>query len=231
MDSNPSQQASNAEWVLQIIPEMGLTGDRDNSLPGQPALPRDRPASAGTVYFNRTIPSKNQQCGSDVPPLCHRRTILWTERLCLELVTFFGAWFSRHKELVDKSSAYLVKATYFSNFVDVLRAYPRLNGCVRIIEMKGQYTHLCTVWKKITGEMNLSAGDPMPVDFTDCVSNGGMSPLVVILLKHAIEERQQFQSPFMFVESPEDKVTKSTAACASFLIDGIQAPNHQPPMW
>ncbi|POW01110.1 hypothetical protein PSTT_12685, partial [Puccinia striiformis] len=168
---------------------MGLTGDRDNSLPGQPALPRDRPASAGTVYFNRTIPSKNQQCGSDVPPLCHRRTILWTERLCLELVTFFGAWFSRHKELVDKSSAYLVKATYFSNFVDVLRAYPRLNGC------------------KITGEMNLSAGDPMPVDFTDCVSNGGMSPLVVILLKHAIEERQQFQSPFMFVESPEDKVT------------------------
>ncbi|KAI9621559.1 hypothetical protein KEM48_007692 [Puccinia striiformis f. sp. tritici PST-130] len=73
MDSNPSQQASDTEWVLQIIPEMGLTGDRDNSSPGQPALPRDRPASAGTVYFNRTILSKNEQCGSDEPPLCRRR--------------------------------------------------------------------------------------------------------------------------------------------------------------
>jgi hypothetical protein len=60
---------------------------------------------------------------------------------------FFDAWFTRHQELVNKSSAFLVKATYFANFADVLRQYPRLDGFVQIMEMKGQYTHLCQVWK------------------------------------------------------------------------------------
>ncbi|WAQ91447.1 hypothetical protein PtA15_14A331 [Puccinia triticina] len=89
--------------------------------------------------------------------------------------------------------------------------------------MKAQYTHLCKVWKTITDQMKVSPGDPMPVDFLDCISRGGMSPQVYILLKDAIEERQHIETPSIIPDSPEDEILKSTAACASFLVGGIQA--------
>ncbi|POW03560.1 hypothetical protein PSHT_11662 [Puccinia striiformis] len=73
---------------------------------------------------------------------------------------FFGDWFSRHQQLVKNSSTFLVKATYFANFADVLRAYPRLDAVARIMEMKGQYIHLCQVWKTQSSNHTKTLPDP-----------------------------------------------------------------------
>ncbi|KNF06409.1 hypothetical protein PSTG_00292 [Puccinia striiformis f. sp. tritici PST-78] len=218
MDLPSGHPSSDTEWVLEILPPMASAGEHV-----QPILPGDYPRSSATIVYNRTVLSKNYQRGDDVVPTFRRRTIAWDERLCLELVRFFGDWFSRHQELIKNSSAFLVKTTYFANFADVLRAYPRLDGFVRIMEMKGQYIHLCQVWKTVTEQMEVSAEDPIPVDFADRVSRGGMSPLVYILLRDAIGEHRRIETPSIIEESSEDEISKSTAACASFLIEGLQA--------
>ncbi|OAV86434.1 hypothetical protein PTTG_29907 [Puccinia triticina 1-1 BBBD Race 1] len=223
MDLNLGEEASDTNWVLEILPAVGSPPHFNNTWPDQRTLPGEGQGSLATIHYNRTVLAINPPYSSDGPPTFRRRTIWWTERLCVELIKFFGAWFSQHKELVEKSSTFLVKATYFANFQDVLRAYPGLNGYVQIIKMKAQYTHLCKVWKTITDQMKVSPGDPMPVDFLDRVSRGGMSPQVYILLKDAIEERRHIETPLIIPDSPEDKISKSTAACASFLVSGIQA--------
>ncbi|KAI9611780.1 hypothetical protein KEM48_004444 [Puccinia striiformis f. sp. tritici PST-130] len=209
MDLDSGHPSPDTEWILEILPPMASAGDHVQRSP--------------TVVYNRTVLSKNHQRGDDGVPTLRRRTISWDERLCLELVRFFGDWFSRHQELIKNSSAFLVKTTYFANFADVLRAYPRLDGFVRIMEMKGQYIHLCQMWKTLTEQMEVSAEDPIPVDFADHVSRGGMSLLVYVLLKDAIGKHRHIEIPSIIEESPEDEISKSTAACASFLIEGLQA--------
>ncbi|KAI9619406.1 hypothetical protein KEM48_006320 [Puccinia striiformis f. sp. tritici PST-130] len=206
---------------------MASTGHHADCSPHQPTLPRDHPRSSATVVYNRTVLSKNHQRGTDgAPSMFRRRTISWDERLCIELIMFFGDWFSRHLELVKKSSAFLVKATYFANFADVLQAYPRLDGVVRIMEMKGQYIHLCQMWKTLPDPYRANGGicgDPVPVDFAARVSRGGMSPLVYVLLKDAIGKHRHIETPSIIQSSSVDELSKSTAACASFLIEGLQA--------
>ncbi|WAQ82833.1 hypothetical protein PtA15_3A197 [Puccinia triticina] len=224
MDFDSGHPSSDTKWILEILPPMALAEDHVNSSPRQPTLPGDHPRSSATVVYNRTVLLENRQSGTDGPPstFC-RRTIFWNKRLCVDVVKFFADWFLRHQELVKKSSAFLVKATYSANFADVLQAYPQLNGFVQIVEMKGQYTHLCQMWKTITEQMEVSAGDPIPVEFADCVSRAGMSPLVYVLLKDAIGKHRHIETACIIAEAPADEISKSTAACASFLIEGLQA--------
>ncbi|KAI9610799.1 hypothetical protein KEM48_004718 [Puccinia striiformis f. sp. tritici PST-130] len=224
MDLPSGHPSSDTEWVLQILPPVAPAGDHVNPSAHQPPPPGDHPRSSATVFYNRTVLTKNHQRGIDgATSTFRRRTISWNERLSAELVMFFGDWFSRHQQLVKNSSTFLVKATYFANFADVLRAYPRLDAVARIMEMKGQYIHLCQVWKTLTEQMEVSAGDPIPVDFADRVSGGGMSPLVYVLLKDAIGKHRRIETPSIIEESSEDEISKSTAACASFLREGLQA--------
>ncbi|KAA1112500.1 hypothetical protein PGTUg99_021184 [Puccinia graminis f. sp. tritici] len=224
MDVESGDLSSEGEWVLQILPAMAIAGDDNICLPDQPTLSGDRPGWSANVVYNRTVLTKTHPNASNRPPSTfRRRTILWNEHLCVDLVMFFDVWFTRHQELVNKSSAFLVKATYFANFADVLRQYPRLDGFVQIMEMKGQYTHLCQVWKTLTEQIKVSAGDPMPDDLMYRVSTGGMSPLVYALLKDAIGKHRHIQTPFIIKDSPEDEISKSTEECASFLVEGLQA--------
>ncbi|POW14027.1 hypothetical protein PSTT_03268 [Puccinia striiformis] len=224
MDLDSGHLPCDTEWILEILPPMASAGDDDvDSLPHQPTH-GDRLRSPDNVVYNRTVLTKNHQRGIDgATSTFRRRTISWNERLCAELVMFFGDWFSRHQQLVKNSSTFLVKATYFANFADVLRAYPRLDVSARIMEMKGQYIHLCRMWKTLTEKMEVSVGDPIPVDFADHVSRGGMSPLVYVLLKDAIGKHRRIETPSIIEESPEGEISKATAACASFLIAGLQA--------
>ncbi|POW08012.1 hypothetical protein PSHT_09174 [Puccinia striiformis] len=194
MDLPSGHPSSDTEWVLQILPPVAPAGDHVNPSAHQPPPPGDHPRSSATVVYNRTVLTKNHQRGIDgATSTFRRRTISWNERLCAELVMFFGDWFSRHQQLVKNSSTFLVKATYFANFADVLRAYPRLDAVARIMEMKGQYIHLCQVWK------------------------------VYVLLKDAIGKHRRIETPSIIEESSEDEISKSTAACASFLREGLQA--------
>ncbi|POW01122.1 hypothetical protein PSHT_12727 [Puccinia striiformis] len=194
MDLPSGHPSSDTEWVLQILPPVAPAGDHVNPSAHQPPPPGDHPRSSATVVYNRTVLTKNHQRGIDgATSTFRRRTISWNERLCAELVMFFGDWFSRHQQLVKNSSTFLVKATYFANFADVLRAYPRLDAVARIMEMKGQYIHLCQVWK------------------------------VYVLLKDAIGKHRRIETPSIIEESSEDEISKSTAACASFLRTRLQA--------
>ncbi|KAI9611576.1 hypothetical protein H4Q26_008531 [Puccinia striiformis f. sp. tritici PST-130] len=201
MDLPSGHPSSDTEWVLQILPPVAPAGDHVNPSAHQPPPPGDHPRSSATVVYNRTVLTKNHQRGIDgATSTFRRRTISWNERLCAELVMFFGDWFSRHQQLVKNSSTFLVKATYFANFADVLRAYPRLDAVARIMEMKGQYIHLCQVWKTLTEQME-----------------------VYVLLKDAIGKHRRIETPSIIEESSEDEISKSTAACASFLREGLQA--------
>ncbi|POV95753.1 hypothetical protein PSHT_15495 [Puccinia striiformis] len=204
MDLPSGHPSSDTEWVLEILPPMASAGEHV-----QPILPGDYPRSSATIVYNRTVLSKNYQRGDDVVPTFRRRTIAWDERLCLELVRFFGDWFLRHQELIKNSSAFLMKTTYFANFADVLRAYPRLDGPQPLIRQGLSQT--------VTEQMEVSAEDPIPVDFADRVSRGGMSPL------GCHWQHRRIETPSIIEESPEDGISKSTAACASFLIEGLQA--------
>ncbi|KAI9606211.1 hypothetical protein H4Q26_004586 [Puccinia striiformis f. sp. tritici PST-130] len=208
MDLDSGHPSPDTEWILEILPPMASAGDHVQRSP--------------TVVYNRTVLSKNHQRGDDGVPTLRRRTISWDERLCLELVRFFGDWFSRHQELIKNSSAFLVKNTYFANFADVLRIPTTRWVCSNHGDEGSIHSSLPKplirqrLCQTLTEQMEVSAEDPIPVDFADHVSRGGMSLLVYVLLKDAIGKHRHIEIPSIIEESPEDEISKSTAACAFF---------------
>ncbi|POV94069.1 hypothetical protein PSHT_16455 [Puccinia striiformis] len=188
----------------------------------------DRPASGAFVY-NRTVlwknrptalanPSVHQRVEPHKPPTIYRHIIHWTEGLCLELIQFFGAWYQRHIDMVNRASVFLMRATYTYNFEDVLREYPRLHGKVGIMEMTGQYVDLCKKWTTINPSNNLSTNDHMAY-----ISGKGMSPVVYVLLKNTIETERHIENPPIIVADPDVEISGTLAACASFLAKGLEA--------
>ncbi|KNE95987.1 hypothetical protein PSTG_10678 [Puccinia striiformis f. sp. tritici PST-78] len=114
-------------WELEILPAISSAGNHDPDEDIHPTHPADPPGRS--IVYNRTILRKNcQQVLADSSSDFYRRTIHWKEGLCIELIQFFGAWYQRHTDLTNKSSVFLMRATYASNYEDVLQAYPLLNG-------------------------------------------------------------------------------------------------------
>ncbi|POV96014.1 hypothetical protein PSHT_15353 [Puccinia striiformis] len=219
--------SASGRWELEILPAMASSNQDDSASPPGQQL-RSHPAS-GAVVYNRTIlwknrqqvlvnPSVHQRGEPDEPPTTYRYIIHWTESLCLELIQFFGAWYQRHIDLVNRASIFLMRATYADNFEDVLRAYPRLHGKVGIMEMTGQYVELCKKWMTVKPEENLSVNDRMAY-----ISGKGMSPFVYALLKNAIENKRHIENPPVIVATPNEWISRTSAACASFLAQGLWA--------
>ncbi|POW04879.1 hypothetical protein PSTT_10101 [Puccinia striiformis] len=232
MDFDRDHQAVNVvstsgRWELEILPARSSLSDHDDppSPPDQQIRSADRPAS-GAVVYNRTIlwknrlvnPSVHQRGEHDEPPTIFRHIIHWTERLCVDLIQFFSAWYQRHIDLVNKASMFLMRATYTYNFEDVLRAYPRLHGKVSIMEMTGQYVDLCRKWMTVNVRENLSVNDQMAH-----ISGKGMSPLVYVLLKNTIENKRHIENPPIIVATPDVEISRKSAECASFLAEGLRA--------
>ncbi|POW16752.1 hypothetical protein PSHT_06669 [Puccinia striiformis] len=87
----------------------------------------------------------------------------------------------------------------------------------------GTFVYNRTVlWKNrppvLANPSNTSTNDHMAY-----ISRKGMSPIVYVLLKNTIETERHIENPPIIVANPDIEISRMSAACASFLAEGLKA--------